>query len=43
MMDMFMKKLLSGLQSVGSSSAAGVPHPDGFGVPARMSCGIAAR
>ena len=43
MMDMLMKNLLSGLQFVGKSLAEGIPQFDGFGAPARMSCGIAAR
>lgn len=43
MMDMLMKNLLSGLQFVGRSLAEGIPQWDGFGVPARISCGIAAR
>ena len=43
MMDMLMKNLLSGLQFVGSSFAEGTPQLDGFGAPARISWGIAAR
>ena len=43
MMDMLMKNLLSGLQFVGRSLAEGIPQWDGFGAPARISCGIAAR
>ena len=43
MMDMLMKNLLSGLQFVGRSLAEGKPQLDGFGAPARISCGIAAR
>jgi len=43
MMDMLTKNLLSGLQFVGRSLAEGIPQWDGFGVPARISCGTAAR
>jgi len=43
MMDMLMKNLLSGLQFVGRSLADGVPQWEGFGAPARISWGTAAR
>jgi hypothetical protein len=43
LMDMLMKNLLSGLQFVGRSLAEGKPQVEGFGVPARISCGIVAR
>jgi len=43
MVDLLTKNMLSaGLRFVGRNLTEGIPQCDGFGKPARISCGVAA-